>query len=139
MTGYYFDDLQIGQSASLAKTITEADILLYAAVSMDTNPMHVDAEAAKASIFGERIAHGMLSAGLISALLGTRLPGPGNALHAPVAAVRRAGEDRRHGEGDGDGRLAQSGEEAGDAQHRLHRRRRGSDRRRGLRAGPSRG
>lgn len=78
MTGYFFEDLQIGQSASLGKTITEADILLYAAVSMDTNPIHVDADAAKSSLFGERIAHGMLSAGLISAVLGTRLPGPGS-------------------------------------------------------------
>jgi len=76
-TGYYFEDLQIGQTASLAKTITEADILMYAAVSLDNNPVHIDAEAARQSIFGERIAHGMLSAGLISALLGTRLPGPG--------------------------------------------------------------
>ncbi len=76
-TGTAFEDLQVGQTASLGKTITEADILMYAAVSMDTNPVHIDAEAAKASIFGERIAHGMLSAGLISALLGTKLPGPG--------------------------------------------------------------
>ena len=76
-TGYFFEDLQVGQTASLAKTITEADILMYAAVSLDNNPVHIDAEAAKQSIFGERIAHGMLSAGLISALLGTRLPGPG--------------------------------------------------------------
>lgn len=73
----FFEDLEVGQSASLAKTVTEADILMYAAVSMDTNPVHLDAEAAKASIFGERIAHGMLSAGLISAVLGTQLPGPG--------------------------------------------------------------
>ena len=77
-SGHFFEDLQIGQSASLGKTITEADILLYAAVSTDTNPIHIDAEAAKSSIFGERIAHGMLSAGLISAVLGTRLPGPGS-------------------------------------------------------------
>jgi 3-hydroxybutyryl-CoA dehydratase len=77
-TGYFFEDLQVGQTDSLGKTITEADVLLYAAVSMDTNPIHVDAEAAKQSLFGERIAHGMLSAGLISALLGTRLPGPGS-------------------------------------------------------------
>ena len=77
-TGTFFEDLQIGQTASLGKTITEADILMYAAVSTDTNPIHIDAEAAKASIFGERIAHGMLSAGLISAVLGTRLPGPGS-------------------------------------------------------------
>jgi 3-hydroxybutyryl-CoA dehydratase len=76
-TGIFFEDLQIGQTASLGKTITEADILMYAAVSTDTNPVHIDAEAAKQSIFGERIAHGMLSAGLISAVLGTRLPGPG--------------------------------------------------------------
>jgi 3-hydroxybutyryl-CoA dehydratase len=73
----FFEDLEVGQSASLAKTITEADILMYSAVSMDTNPVHIDAEAAKSSIFGERIAHGMLSAGLISAVLGTHLPGPG--------------------------------------------------------------
>jgi 3-hydroxybutyryl-CoA dehydratase len=76
--GYFFEDLQIGQSESVGKTITEADILMYAAVSTDTNPIHIDAEAAKSSVFGERIAHGMLSAGLISAVLGTRLPGPGS-------------------------------------------------------------
>jgi len=76
-TGHYFEDLHVGQSASLGKTITEADVLLYVAVSTDTNPIHIDADAAKQSIFGERIAHGMLTAGLISAVLGTRLPGPG--------------------------------------------------------------
>ena len=75
--GQFFEDLSIGQAASLSKTITEADILLFCAVSMDTNPVHLDAEIAKGSMFGERIAHGMLSAGLISAVLGTRLPGPG--------------------------------------------------------------
>ena len=75
--GLFFEDLSVGQTASLAKTITEADILLYAAVSMDTNPMHLDAEFAGKAQFGERIAHGMLAAGLISAVLGTRLPGPG--------------------------------------------------------------
>jgi 3-hydroxybutyryl-CoA dehydratase len=76
-TGYVFEDLRVGQTASLAKTITEADILMYAAVSLDSNPVHIDAETASRSIFGERIAHGMLSAGLISAVLGTQLPGPG--------------------------------------------------------------
>jgi 3-hydroxybutyryl-CoA dehydratase len=77
MSGTSFEDLRVGQSASLAKTITEADILLFAAVSMDTNPVHLDVETARQSMFKERIAHGMLSAGLISAVLGTRLPGPG--------------------------------------------------------------
>ena len=86
-----FDDLHIGQTATLAKTITEADILMYSAVSLDTNPIHLDDEAARRSRFGGRIAHGMLSAGLISALLGTQLPGPGTiylsqslSFHAPV-------------------------------------------------------
>ena len=69
--------IEIGQTARVAKTITEADILLFAAVSTDTNPVHLDAEAAAASPFKERVAHGMLSAGLISAVLGTKLPGPG--------------------------------------------------------------
>ncbi len=77
MDGYFFEDLSLGQSASFAKTITEADILLFAAVSGDTNPVHINAEAAAASIFKERIAHGMLSASLISTVLGTKLPGAG--------------------------------------------------------------
>lgn len=77
MDGYFFEDLAIGQSASFAKTITEADILMFAAVSGDTNPVHINAEAAAASMFKERIAHGMLSASLISTVLGTKLPGAG--------------------------------------------------------------
>ncbi len=76
-SGYCFEDLHVGQTATLSKTITEADILMYSAVSLDTNPLHLDEEIASHSRFGGRIAHGMLSAGLISALLGTRLPGPG--------------------------------------------------------------
>jgi 3-hydroxybutyryl-CoA dehydratase len=75
--GVCFEDLKPGDSASTGKTITEADILLFAAVSTDTNPVHINAEAAAGSLFKERVAHGMLSAGLISAVLGTRLPGPG--------------------------------------------------------------
>lgn len=73
----YLDELQVGMTASSGKTITEADILLYSAVSTDTNPVHLDAEFAAASPFKERVAHGMLSAGLISGVLGTKLPGPG--------------------------------------------------------------
>src|ERR671932_2816429 len=72
-----FEDLAVGQKASFGKTITEADIVLFAAVTGDTNPMHLNAEYAKKSIFGERIAHGMLAAGLITKVLGTQLPGPG--------------------------------------------------------------
>jgi len=71
------ETLQVGASASLAKTVTDADVVLFAGVSLDTNPVHLDADYAAGSRFGERIAHGMLSAGLISAVIGTRLPGPG--------------------------------------------------------------
>lgn len=75
--GVFFEDLSVGQKASFGKTVTEADIVLFAAVTGDTNPMHLNAEYAKESIFGERIAHGMLAAGLITKVLGTQLPGPG--------------------------------------------------------------
>ena len=73
----YFEDLTVGQKASFGKTITEADIVLFAAVTGDTNPMHLNAEYARGTIFKERIAHGMLAAGLITKVLGTQLPGPG--------------------------------------------------------------
>ena len=75
--GLFFEDLTVGQKASFGKTITEADIVLFAAVTGDTNPMHLNAEYAATSIFKERIAHGMLAAGLITKVLGTQLPGPG--------------------------------------------------------------
>jgi len=67
-----------GEMASLTKTVTEADIALFAGVTGDFNPLHIDREFAKRTRFGERIAHGFLSAGLISAVLGTKLPGPGS-------------------------------------------------------------
>lgn len=75
--GYAFEDLQMGMSASVSRTVSEADILMFAGVSGDTNPVHLDEEFAASTMFGGRIAHGMLSAGLISAVFGTRLPGPG--------------------------------------------------------------
>lgn len=71
------DTIQIGDSASFTKTVTETDIILYAGISGDLNPAHINAEAAKEGMFGQRIAHGMLSAGFISAVLGMYLPGPG--------------------------------------------------------------
>lgn len=66
-----------GQKATMAKTFTEADILAFAQASGDHNPVHLDEGYAKTTRFGQRIAHGMLVAGLISAVLGTQLPGPG--------------------------------------------------------------
>lgn len=70
-------DYRAGQRATWTKTITEADVYAFAGITGDFNPLHVDAEFARRSRFGERIAHGMLTAGLISAVLGMRLPGPG--------------------------------------------------------------
>jgi 3-hydroxybutyryl-CoA dehydratase len=70
-------EFQEGDSASFAKTITEADIVLYAGVTGDTNPIHIDDEYAKNTRFGRRLAHGMLTAGLVSTVIGTKLPGPG--------------------------------------------------------------
>ncbi|MFD2204391.1 MaoC family dehydratase [Kiloniella antarctica] len=75
--GYYLEDLHEGMEASFAKTVTEADIVLFAGISGDTNPVHINEEAALNSVFEGRIAHGMLTASFISAVLGTKLPGPG--------------------------------------------------------------
>ncbi|GAB4213900.1 MAG: MaoC family dehydratase [Rhodoferax sp.] len=75
--GYDIEDLQVGMSATLAKTVTEADILLFSAVSTDTNALHINEAYAAGTPFKGRIAHGMLSASLISAVLANRLPGPG--------------------------------------------------------------
>ena len=72
-----FEELQVGQSAEWAKTLTEADVVLYAGITGDFNPVHVNAVEAERSRFGGRIAHGMLSAGFVSAAIAMRLPGPG--------------------------------------------------------------
>ncbi len=75
--GYYLEDLKEGMSASYAKTITEADVILFAGITGDDNPVHINDEFATETMFKGRIVHGMFSAGLISCVLGTRLPGPG--------------------------------------------------------------
>ena len=75
--GLYIEDLQPGMSAVWGKTITEADILMFAGVSGDTNPVHLNQEFAADTVFHGRIAHGMLTASLISTVIGTKLPGPG--------------------------------------------------------------
>jgi len=71
------EDMEIGMTRSLAKTITDADIEMFATISMDRNPVHLDEDYAQDTIFGGRIAHGMLTAGLISAVIGEQLPGHG--------------------------------------------------------------
>ena len=75
--GYMFEDLSVGMTASASRTITEADIQKFADVSGDHNPLHLDAAYAATTMFKERIAHGMLSAGFISALVAHQLPGIG--------------------------------------------------------------
>jgi 3-hydroxybutyryl-CoA dehydratase len=70
-------DFEIGQRASLSKTIAAADVDTFAQLIGDFNPIHVDEEYARRSRFGGRIAHGMFTGGLISAVLGNELPGPG--------------------------------------------------------------
>ena len=72
-----FEEIRVGQTAELTKTVTETDVVLYAGITGDLNPAHVDAVYAAKSRFGGRIAHGMLSAGFISAVLAMKLPGPG--------------------------------------------------------------
>ncbi len=74
---YFLEDLSPGMEASYARTVTEADIQAFAEVSGDKNPVHLDAAYAAKTMFKERIAHGMLSAGYISTVFGMHMPGPG--------------------------------------------------------------
>lgn len=77
LNGYDVEDLRVGQQATFSKTITEADIVLFAGVSGDNNAIHVNEEFAATTRFGGRIAHGFLTASVISAAVANRLPGPG--------------------------------------------------------------
>ncbi|NBX03119.1 MAG: MaoC family dehydratase [Alphaproteobacteria bacterium] len=75
--GYFFEDLSVGMEATVSRTITETDLRNFSGVSGDTNPMHLNEEFARETPFGGCIVHGMLTASLISAAIGTKLPGPG--------------------------------------------------------------
>jgi 3-hydroxybutyryl-CoA dehydratase len=76
-TSYFFEDLELGMEASVQKVVTENDIFAFAEITGDKNPVHLDAAYAAQTMFKERIAHGMLTAGYISAVFGMQLPGPG--------------------------------------------------------------
>jgi len=78
MIGKTINELSVGDTAQFTKTVSEADVYLFAGVTGDFNPAHIDEEYAKKTYFGTRIAHGLLSAGFISTVLGNRLPGPGS-------------------------------------------------------------
>jgi len=93
LNGHDIEDLKVGMTATFAKTITEADIVLFAGVSGDNNAVHINEEFAATTPFKGRIAHGMLSASVISAAIANKLPGPGTiymqqslAFKAPVKA-----------------------------------------------------
>lgn len=77
MTGYTINELEVGQKASFSKSVTETDVYLFAGISGDLNPAHINEEYAKETMFKKRIAHGILSGALISAVIGVQLPGPG--------------------------------------------------------------
>lgn len=77
MKGKSIDQLSLGDSASFQKTISETDVYLYAGITGDINPAHINEVQAQEGMFKGRIAHGMLTAGLVSAVLGVHLPGPG--------------------------------------------------------------
>ncbi len=77
MIGKTISEIKVGDAAEFTKTISEADVYLYAGVTGDLNPAHVNEDYAKKTFFKTRIAHGMLTAGFISAIFGTQLPGPG--------------------------------------------------------------
>jgi len=78
MVGYKYSEIEIGQKAEMERMITGKDILRFAEVSGDRNPVHLDEDYAKKTFFKGRIAHGMLSAAFISAVLANKLPGPGS-------------------------------------------------------------
>jgi len=77
MNGLFLEDLKVGQQAMFGRTVTDADIVAFAGVSGDTNPIHLHDGFARTTRFGQRIAHGMLSGSYISTVIGTKLPGPG--------------------------------------------------------------
>jgi 3-hydroxybutyryl-CoA dehydratase len=89
MQGLFFEELSVGQSAELSRTVGAADIEAFAEVSGDNNPVHLDAAYAETTQFGGRIAHGMLSAAYISAVIGTKLPGPGSIYLSQSLRFRR--------------------------------------------------
>ena len=97
------EDIEIGMARSLSKTIVDRDIELFAELSTDHNPVHLDDAYARDTIFEGRIAHGMLTASLISAVIGEQLPGHGTVYLGQTPEVPGAGAARRPGRGDGDG------------------------------------
>ncbi len=77
LNGYQFEELSLGMSAVYSRTMTDTDVRNFSGVTGDTNPMHLNEEYAKTTFFGGCIVHGFLTASMLSAVIGTKLPGPG--------------------------------------------------------------
>jgi len=84
-----FDEVKVGDSASLSRTLTKEDIELFAVMSGDVNPVHVDEQFAHDDMFHQIVAHGMWGGALISTVLGTELPGPGAVYRSQTLNFRR--------------------------------------------------
>lgn len=89
LQSYTFDELPVGKKATYTRTVTEQDIQLFAVVSGDINPLHLDSEFAKTTMFGERIAHGMMTGAIVSAALVMSLTGPGAIYRSQSLRFRR--------------------------------------------------
>ncbi|WP_020405163.1 MaoC/PaaZ C-terminal domain-containing protein [Hahella ganghwensis] len=89
LENFTYDELNVGDTATFTKTLTEEQIILFAAVSGDMNPVHLDPQYAETTVFKERIAHGMWSGALISAAIATVLPGPGSIYLEQSMAFKR--------------------------------------------------
>ena len=93
---YYYEDLKVGQSESMSHTVTERDIELFGEATGDMNPVHFDEAYARKTLFRGRVAHGALSIGFISAVMGTKIAGSRQHLCFRQHPLQGAGADRRH-------------------------------------------
>jgi len=89
LAGYFLEELSVGQTAELERYVSEEAVNAFAAISGDTNPLHLDEEFARTTAFGTRVAHGMLSGSYISAVLGAHLPGPGGVYVSQTLSFKR--------------------------------------------------
>ena len=89
MAGYYLEDLVVGQSAQMTRVASDEAVSAFAAISGDSNPLHLDQAFAETTPFKTRVAHGMLSGSYISAVLGSQMPGPGGVYLSQTLAFKR--------------------------------------------------
>ncbi len=91
----YFEDIKVGMRETLMRTVMDEDVVGFAELTGDHNPVHLSDLYAQTTVFGQRIAHGLYTASLISAILGTKLPGPGRGLYFADPRIPRPGQNRR--------------------------------------------